>query len=152
MSTTGFKVAKIISTVQETRKIIENKWRTPNASQSLLWAFSELGEFAETIVVNTGQWPRNNSPKNYSSLEREFSQFLIMLATATLNSRQKDEACYLESSFILSIILDIEFSKINAPHELLLRSVAYAEKYFPDWDCCDLVELECDRFKQKYTN
>jgi hypothetical protein len=152
MSTTGFKVAKIISMVEKTRKAIGDKWRTPNTSQSLLWAFSELGEFAETIVVETGQWARNNAPKNYDPPEKEFSQFLIMLATATLNSRQKDEACYVESNLILSIILDIEFSKINAPHELLLRSVTYAEKYFPDWDCCNLVELECNRLEQKYTS
>lgn len=142
---------KIISTVNDTRNIVYDKWKTPNASQSILWAFSELGELSEVLVALQQEWARNNAPKVYDPPEKEFAQFLIMLATATLHERQNGEAGFDHASFILSIILDVEYSKINAPYELLLRSVKYGKKYFPSFNAYDLVRLECDRIIAKYS-
>ena len=142
---------EIISTVSDTRAVIGDKWKTPNSSQAILWAFSELGELSEVLVANQQEWARNNAPKQYDPPEKEFAQFLIMLATAVLHERQNNENSFANASFILSIILDIEYSKINAPYELLLRSVKYGRKYFPDFNAYNLVKLECDRLIDKYT-
>lgn len=143
------EVNEIVEIVRSTREKIKDKWLYPNFDQSMLWAWSELGEWAEVVVAHEAAWARNNEPKNYDTPDKELAQFVIMLATAIIQENERainDSDSRVVNWFISSILFE---SPLNVPRKLLYRIV----KIIPANTSVNIKEIvnnECDRLLSKY--
>lgn len=140
--------------VEQTRELVKHKWFYPTVEQSYLWMWSELGEFAETEVVDEANWTRNNSPKQYDSREKELAQFVIMLATVNIQTKKGERSPTGSASERTSWVINhILFGKNDdsISEDLLLRAVRFINIKNLGIDLLKAVDDECNRLVAKYT-
>ncbi len=151
--------------VAETRAIVEDQWRTPNVTQSILFAVSELGEVADAIVNTQNQFARND-PEKLRLVTREIAQTRIMIATAAnlVNNDQfnadqgTDPDVLLALALLLHLMADLVFTCASSGTKGFTskfagvdRSLEYLSRLIDKEITTDqAIEDELSRLRAKY--
>lgn len=148
----NYSRAKIIQLVEDLRKKIAKEWPTPDIFCSYLFAVSEIGEFADSVVSGLEEWVRNNPDRKKDPIDKEFAQFMIMLATALIANGIENFGSYqfIMSSHITYIISGKRLTSWRTQIEDMLdRAIEVSEQF--GLDAVQIVEKECDRILIKYS-